>query len=80
MTDVSDPTLSRIRKRSVTIAGHATSVSLEEAFWQGLKDIAQSRGLSLNALISEIDEMRPETDPGNLSSAIRVFVLRNRNS
>ncbi len=69
--------MTRIRKRSVTIAGHATSVSLEEAFWQELKNIAKRRGLSLNAQISEIDSDRPETAPGNLSSAIRVFVLRN---
>ncbi len=69
--------LARIRKRSVTIAGHATSVSLEEAFWQRLKEIAKRRGLSLNALIAEIDGDRPNTAPGNLSSAIRVFVLRD---
>ncbi|MDA1090396.1 MAG: ribbon-helix-helix domain-containing protein [Proteobacteria bacterium] len=77
----SDAAMARIRKRSVTIAGHATSVSLEEAFWQRLKGIAKQRGLSLNAMISEIDQERPETapntKPGNLSSAIRVFVLRN---
>jgi predicted DNA-binding ribbon-helix-helix protein len=76
VTDIPD-TSTRIRKRSVTIAGHATSISLEEAFWQALKNIAKSRGLSLNAQISEIDGARPETKPGNLSSAIRVFVLRN---
>ncbi len=73
--------LVRIRKRSVTIAGHATSVSLEEAFWRRLKEIARRRGLSLNALIAEIDGDRPDTAPdsapANLSSAIRVFVLRN---
>ncbi len=61
----------RIRKRSVIIAGHATSVSLEEAFWSALKDIAGRRGLSVNALVTEIDDARE----GNLSSAIRVFVL-----
>jgi len=69
--------MARIRKRSVTIAGHATSVSLEEAFWKGLKDIANRRDLSLNAMISEIDATRPPSNPGNLSSAIRVFVLLN---
>ncbi|UEM02149.1 ribbon-helix-helix domain-containing protein [Skermanella rosea] len=62
---------SAIRKRSVTIAGHSTSVSLEAAFWDALKDIAASRGVSVNALIEQIDEGRS----GNLSSAIRVFVL-----
>lgn len=71
---------SAIRKRSVTIAGHSTSVSLEAAFWDALKDIAASRGVSVNALIEAIDEGRS----GNLSSAIRVFVLseisRLRNS
>ena len=62
---------SSIRKRSVTIAGHSTSVSLEAAFWDALKDIATARGVSINALIEAIDEGRT----GNLSSAIRVFVL-----
>jgi len=60
-----------IRKRSVTIAGHSTSVSLEAAFWDALKDIAARRNLSINALIERIDEGRS----GNLSSAIRVYVL-----
>ncbi len=63
----------RIRKRSVLIAGHATSVSLEDAFWRQLKIIARARGLSLNGLIGEIDRRRQ----GNLSSAIRVFILNN---
>jgi predicted DNA-binding ribbon-helix-helix protein len=58
-------------KRSVRIAGHATSVSLEAAFWQGLCDIAALRGLSVNALLTLIDAGRD----GNLSSAIRLFVL-----
>lgn len=62
-----------VRKRSVLIAGHRTSVSLEEAFWRELKTIAQKRRQSVNALITEIDEGRG----GNLSSAIRVFVLEN---
>jgi predicted DNA-binding ribbon-helix-helix protein len=58
-------------KRSVRIAGHATSVSLEAAFWRGLSDIAAARGVSLNALVTTIDAARV----GNLSSAIRLFVL-----
>ena len=62
---------SRIVKRSVRIAGHATSISLEAAFWQGLCEIAASRQMSVNALIAAIDAGRD----GNLSSAIRLFVL-----
>ncbi len=69
-----------IRKRSVLIAGHATSVSLEQAFWEALKKIADARGRSLNTLITEIDAARPPDTPANLSSAIRVFVLRNTNN
>lgn len=64
-----DPT--RLRKRTVTVSGHQTSVSLEEAFWEALKVIAQRRDLSINALVSEVDSTRS----GNLSSALRVFVL-----
>ncbi|MDH5748747.1 MAG: ribbon-helix-helix domain-containing protein [Rhodospirillales bacterium] len=62
----------RVRKRSVIIAGHETSVSLEAAFWDALKTIAARRKQSLNQIITEIDKTRE----GNLSSAIRVFVLR----
>lgn len=60
-----------MRKRSVVIAGHRTSVSIEPPFWDALKDIAGLRGVSLNRLITEIDETRE----ANLSSAIRVYVL-----
>lgn len=60
-----------IVKRSVRIAGHATSVSLESVFWEALCDIAVSRGLSVNALLTAIDAARS----GNLSSAIRLFLL-----
>jgi predicted DNA-binding ribbon-helix-helix protein len=63
---------SPIVKRSVVLAGHKTSVSLEEAFWQGLKDIAHSRRTTLSDLIGSIDTDREQ---GNLSSAIRLFVL-----
>ena len=62
-----------LKKRSVTISGHGTSVSLENAFWDALKGLAENRGLSLNAMITEIDKERT----GNLSSAIRVFILEN---
>jgi predicted DNA-binding ribbon-helix-helix protein len=61
-----------IRKRSVVIAGHATSISLEAEFWDALKIIAEGRGLSLNALVAAIDSERT----GNLSSALRLHVLR----
>ncbi|HYC65986.1 MAG TPA: ribbon-helix-helix domain-containing protein [Reyranellaceae bacterium] len=66
-----------MRKRSVTIGGHRTSISLEDAFWDELATLARARGLSLNALISEIDNARstPGGGPGNLSSALRLFVL-----
>lgn len=62
-----------VRKRSVQIAGHATSVSLEEDFWLELTAIAERRGLSLNALVAEVDGERS----GNLSSALRLLVLRD---
>jgi predicted DNA-binding ribbon-helix-helix protein len=58
-------------KHSVTINGHRSSVTLEAPFWESLKEIAQARGLSLNALIAEVDA----TQPQNLSGALRVFVL-----
>jgi predicted DNA-binding ribbon-helix-helix protein len=63
---------SPVIKRSIVIAGHRTSVSLEDAFWKALKEIAQARHCSLAELIASIDDGR-RTD--NLSSAIRVFVL-----
>lgn len=62
-----------IRKRSLTIAGHRTSVSLEEPFWEALARIAAERGMSVQALVGLIDGERGRS---NLSSAIRVFVLR----
>jgi len=58
-------------KRSVRIAGHATSVSLEAAFWQGLCDVAAARRMRVSELIATIDRTRA----GSLSSAIRLFVL-----
>lgn len=60
-----------LRRRSVVVAGHRTSVSLEEPFWDTLKSIAQEQQKSINQLVTEIDDGRR----GNLSSAIRVFVL-----
>lgn len=66
-----------LKKRSVNIAGHSTSVTLEQIFWDSLREIAARRGQSVSALIEAIDQARAE-DPGapNLSSAIRVFVLK----
>jgi predicted DNA-binding ribbon-helix-helix protein len=63
---------SEIAKRSVIIGSRKTSVSLEDAFWQGLRDIAASRQVTLSHLIAGIDTERQH---GNLSSAIRLFVL-----
>jgi predicted DNA-binding ribbon-helix-helix protein len=63
---------SPVVKRSIVIAGHKTSVSLEDAFWKGLKEIANSRKLTLSDLVATIDTDRRH---GNLSSAIRLFVL-----
>ena len=65
---------SRVVKRSLAIAGHRTSVSLEDAFWRRLQTIAVARGLSVSALAAEIDAARGEA---NLSSAIRVHVLKD---
>ena len=64
-----------MRKRSVTIDGHRTSVSLEDAFWSELAALAQGRGLSLNTLIAEIDHARVTGSSTNLSSALRLHVL-----
>jgi predicted DNA-binding ribbon-helix-helix protein len=63
---------SPVAKRSIVIGGHKTSVSLEEAFWSGIKEIAGARSITLSDLVSEIDRKR---DQGNLSSAIRLQVL-----
>lgn len=62
-----------LRKRSLAVAGHRTSVSLEAPFWEALGRLAAARGLSVQALVAEIDRGRGAS---NLSSAIRVFVLR----
>jgi len=63
---------SPVVKRSIVIAGHKTSVSLEDAFWTALKDIASARDITLSDLVASIDTDRRY---GNLSSAIRIFVL-----
>jgi predicted DNA-binding ribbon-helix-helix protein len=67
-----DSANARVVKRSLVIAGHRTSISLEDAFWRRLRRIAAERGLSLNRLAAMIDASRAGA---NLSSAIRVFVL-----
>ena len=76
MGEARDPTAeardAAVVKRSLTVAGHRTSISLEDAFWSGLRGIAAERGLSIAALVAEVDRGR---GPSNLSSALRVFVL-----
>ena len=64
-------TPSGLHRRTVTVSGHRTSVALEPVFWDEVVAIARARRTSLGALISEIDALRP----GNLSSAIRVYVV-----
>jgi predicted DNA-binding ribbon-helix-helix protein len=68
---------SLVIKRSVVVAGHKTSVSLEDAFWKGLKEIAHVRDLTLSELVGAIDS---EREYGNLSSALRLFVLESYRS
>ncbi len=63
---------SLVVKRSVVIGGHRTSVSVEEAFWKSLKEIAGSQNMSLSDIVTKIDSKR---ECGNLSSAIRLFVF-----
>ena len=63
---------SPVVKRSIVVNGHKTSVSLEEAFWIGVKDISAERNKTLSELVGEIDSQRQQ---GNLSSALRLFVL-----
>ena len=62
-----------MRKHSLVIAGHQTSVSLEPEFWEVLKELAAARGVTLAALVSEVDAERD----GGLSSALRLYVLRS---
>ena len=62
-----------MRKRSLTIGSHPTSITLEDAFWAELSTLAEARQLSLSALVREIDQKRGGT--GNLASALRLYVL-----
>jgi predicted DNA-binding ribbon-helix-helix protein len=63
---------SPVVKRSIVVGGHKTSVSLEEAFWSSMKEISAARRIALSELVREINTNRQH---GNLSSAIRLFVL-----
>jgi predicted DNA-binding ribbon-helix-helix protein len=63
--------MTEVKKRSLMIAGHPTSVTLEEPFWDALKELAAAENIAVNALVERIDAVRT----GNLSSAIRVYVL-----
>ena len=65
---------SPVVKRSIVVAGHKTSVSLEDEFWRGLKEIAGKRLMNLSTLVDSIDAQRQQ---GNLSSALRLFVLNH---
>lgn len=68
---MNDP--ANMRRHSVTLSGHKTSISLEDGFWEEVKRIADARDLSMNALVTEIDKIRT----GNLSSALRLLVLED---
>ncbi len=73
-----DRTAGLVKKRSVNIHGHQTSITLENEFWDDLKSLAASRGLSMNKLVAEIDDTRaPEN---NLSSALRLYILKSLKS
>ena len=66
---------SQVLKRSIRLDGHRTSVSLETAFWDELKSIADAQGVRINQLIAAIDSERRERQHNNLSSVLRLFVL-----
>ncbi len=70
-----DPRLALPKKRSLTIAGHRTSITIEDAFWAELKAAAAEMDLTVTALVASIDACR---EPASLSAAIRVFLLRRR--
>ena len=63
---------SAVIKRSIVVSGHKTSVSLEDAFWEGLREIARGQNITISALVGDIDRTRQQS---NMSSAIRVFVF-----
>ncbi len=67
-----------MKKRSLNISGHPTSITLEDEFWLALKDEARGRDMSVNELAAWIDQQRSKENPApNLSSAIRLFILRS---
>jgi predicted DNA-binding ribbon-helix-helix protein len=65
-----------VKKRSVVIAGHATSLTLEEPFWQALKAAASAEGTTVNGLVERIDAERTDAGEPNLSSAVRLWLFR----
>jgi predicted DNA-binding ribbon-helix-helix protein len=71
--DAAEPRLTDLSKHSLVVAGHRTSISLERAFWEALKKIARERQMSIAALVAAVDAERGDA---NLSSALRVFVLK----
>ena len=66
-----------MKKHSVTLRGHSTSITLEQEFWDVLKKISAKKNQSMASLIDEIDEKRLETTEGGLSSAIRLYILKD---
>jgi len=66
-----------MKKHSVTLRGHATSITLEDEFWVILKQIAVEKNQSIASLIDDIDEKRLDSPTGGLSSALRVYVLNH---
>ena len=68
------PSLTGLIKRSLSLAGHRTSIALEAAFWDVLKDVAQIQGMSLAGLVASVDSARDGTQP--LASALRLLALR----
>lgn len=65
-----------VMKRSINISNHSTSIFIEEEFWQGLKEIAFEKKISVPALISEIDRESLSAENSNLSSRVKVYVLQ----
>ena len=79
MTMSDTETKGALQKRSMRIAGHRTSLALEQEFWAALERIARDRSMTLPVLIASIDERRGKNTPeASLASAVRVFVLENR--
>jgi len=66
--------MTKIRKRSILLLGRKTSISLEDEFWAALQEVAESKGLSPAQLVTQVAQIR---GPGNLSSAVRVFLLEH---